>query len=232
MRAQEHRANGAAHLPRGVVLMNAGYGTDPDLRTSITALGLSYVAGIRPQTSVWAPGTGPRPPKAWSGHGRPPKLLPRDGKHQTISVKKLVVGLPTRAWRKIMWRDGTADPLPSRFARVRVRAAHRDYWLAENRPEQWLLIEMRGERVRPSTSIANPFSVNRRLRSDTTSGDAWRNDRTRSRKTGLGSVRMARGRGRAAAMRLTRSTVGHLQARSTYPRLCCPGLPRKASARR
>jgi len=47
----------AAGLPRGVVLMDAGYGTDTDLRTSITALGLSYVAGIQPQTSVWAPST-------------------------------------------------------------------------------------------------------------------------------------------------------------------------------
>ena len=31
--------------------------------------------------------------------------------------------------------------LSSRFARVRVRAAHRDYWLSEMRPEEWLLIE-------------------------------------------------------------------------------------------
>ena len=44
----------AAGLPRGVVLMDAGYGADTDLRTNITALGLSYVAGIMPQTSVWA----------------------------------------------------------------------------------------------------------------------------------------------------------------------------------
>jgi len=121
--------------------MDAGYGTDTDLRTSITALGLNYVAGIQPQTSVWAPGTGPRPPKNWSGHGRPAKLLRRDGKHQPISVKKLALGLPTRAWRKITWREGTAEQLSSRFARVRVRAAHRDYWLPESRPEEWLLIE-------------------------------------------------------------------------------------------
>ena len=50
-------------LPRGVVLMDAGYGAYTDLRTNITALGLSYVAGIMPQTSVWASGTGPKPPK-------------------------------------------------------------------------------------------------------------------------------------------------------------------------
>ena len=94
-----------------------------------------------PQTSVWAPGTGPQPPKNWSGCGRPPKLLRRDGKHQPISVKKLAFALPSKAWHKITWREATAEPLSSRFARVRVRAAHRDYWLAESRPEEWLLIE-------------------------------------------------------------------------------------------
>jgi SRSO17 transposase len=36
----------AAGLPQGVVLMDAGYGNDTDLRTQVTALGLSYVAGI------------------------------------------------------------------------------------------------------------------------------------------------------------------------------------------
>ena len=37
--------------------------------------------------------------------------------------------------------EGAAEPLLSRFARLRVRTAHRDYWLAESRPEEWLLIE-------------------------------------------------------------------------------------------
>jgi SRSO17 transposase len=121
--------------------MDAGYGTDTALRGSITELGLSYVAGILPQTSVWAPGTGPRPPKKWSGNGRPPKLLRRDSKHRPISAKKLALGLPAHAWHKITWRESTAELLSSRFARVRVRPAHRDYWLSERRPEEWLLIE-------------------------------------------------------------------------------------------
>ena len=131
----------AENLPRGVVLMDAGYGTDTDLRTGITDLGLNYVAGIQPQTSVWPPGSAPRPPKKWSGNGRPPKLLRRDGKYRPISVKKLAIGLPVDAWRKITWREGTAERLSSRFARVRVRPAHRDYWLTESRPEEWLLME-------------------------------------------------------------------------------------------
>jgi hypothetical protein len=68
---------------------NAGYGVDTNLRTSITALGLSYVAGIQSHTTVWAPGTGPRPAKKWSGHGRPPKLLRRDNKHNRPRSRSL-----------------------------------------------------------------------------------------------------------------------------------------------
>src|SRR5260370_40929748 len=60
----------AAGLPRGVVLLDAGYGNHTSLRTEIGALGLAYVAGILSSTTVWAPGTQPLPPKRWSGHGR------------------------------------------------------------------------------------------------------------------------------------------------------------------
>ena len=130
-----------ADLPRGVVLMDAGYGCNTELRASVSALALCYVAGILPQTSVWVSGTGPLPPKQWSGRGRPPKLIRRDGKHQPISVKKLALGLPTRTWRTITWREGTTEQLSSRFARVRVGVAHRDYNLTASRPEEWLLIE-------------------------------------------------------------------------------------------
>ena len=113
----------------------------PSCALAIIALGLRYVAGILPNTTVWASGTGPLPPKKWSGQGRPPKLIRRDAKHQPISVKELAFGLPKRAWRTIGWREGTAEWLSSRFARVRVRVAHRDYNLTESRPEEWLLIE-------------------------------------------------------------------------------------------
>ena len=131
----------AAGLPRGVVLMDAGYGNNSELRADITALGLAYVAGILSTTTVWAPDTGPLPAKKWSGIGRPPTLLRRDGKHQPISVKELALGLPKRSWRVVKWREGSAEWLSSRFARVRVRAARCDFKLTESRPEEWLLIE-------------------------------------------------------------------------------------------
>src|SRR5437868_524902 len=133
------RAAAGAGLPRGVVLMDAGYGSDTQLRTDITALGLSYMAGILSNTSVWAQGRAPLPPKPWSGRGRPPKLMRRDGEHQPTSVQALALALEPAAWTEIAWREGVADRLTSRFARV--RAAHRDYWLSEPWPEEWLLIE-------------------------------------------------------------------------------------------
>ena len=49
----------AAGLPRGVVLMDAGYGNDTELRTQLTTLDLSYVVGIGANTAVWPPGTAP-----------------------------------------------------------------------------------------------------------------------------------------------------------------------------
>jgi SRSO17 transposase len=128
-------------LPLGVVLMDAGYGCNTQLRGSISALGLSYVAGILPNTTAWPPGMAPLHAKPWSGRGRSPTLIRRDRNHRPISVKQLALGLPAKAWRKVTWREGSAEHLSSRFARVRVRAAHRDYNLTKSRPEEWLLIE-------------------------------------------------------------------------------------------
>ena len=74
--------------------------------------------------------------------GRPPRLLQRTTDHrQPVSVKQLAMSLPPTAFREITWREGTDRKLQSRFAAVRVRAAHRDYEQAEPHPEEWLLIE-------------------------------------------------------------------------------------------
>ena len=99
--------------------MDAGYGTNTGLREEIGA-GLSYVAGILPQTSVWPPGTAPLPPMPWSGRGRRPKLMRRDAEHHPVRVKALALGLPARLADSLLAR-GHGGPLTSRFARVRVR---------------------------------------------------------------------------------------------------------------
>ena len=141
------RAALAAGLPPAVVLMDAGYGNETALRTEVSLLGLAYVAGILSTTSVWEPGRAPLPPRPWSGRGRPPKRMRREGEHQPTSVKALALSLPEAAWRNVTWREGSAGALTSRFARLRVRAAHRDEELSAPRPHEWLLIEWpRGEK--------------------------------------------------------------------------------------
>jgi len=147
---EQIKAARTAGLPQGVVLMDAGYGNDTRLRTEITALGMSYVAGIGLNTSVWPPGAAPLLPQTRSGRGRPQTRLQRDGEHQPITVKALAVGLPEEAWQTITWREGSADCLSSRFARRRVRPAHRDTLLSEPRAEEWLLIEWPQDETEPT----------------------------------------------------------------------------------
>jgi SRSO17 transposase len=122
-----------AGLARGVVLMDPGYGNDAKLRLSTTAPGLLSVAGLQSNILVWAPGSEPRP-----GH-EPPKRG-HHGEPAPIAVKELALGLPARAWRTIEWREGAADWLSSRLARVRVRAGHR-HELVDSPAQEWLLIE-------------------------------------------------------------------------------------------
>ena len=105
------RAAYAAGLPRGPVLMNAGYGAHSARRAAVAELGLPYVAGILSQATVWPPGAGPLPPKAWTpGRGRPTKCLRRDAAHQPISAKELAFSLPAKSWRTVTWREGRALP--------------------------------------------------------------------------------------------------------------------------
>src|SRR6202049_178747 len=102
-----------AGLPRGVGLMDAAYGNDARLRTGMTELGLSYVAGIQSNCLVWPPGSGPR------RRGRPLNNTGRRDEPDLISIKKLALGLSKQAWRSIRWRQGSADWLLARLARGR-----------------------------------------------------------------------------------------------------------------
>jgi SRSO17 transposase len=131
----------SAGVPTGVVLADAGYGIDTAFRSGLTAMGLTYIVGIQSSISLWPPGTGPLPPKAWSGRGRPPSLIRRHPEHKPLSARQLAQSLPASAWHIVTWREGTNAPLSSRFAALRIRPAHRDYWRSAPRPEEWFLVE-------------------------------------------------------------------------------------------
>jgi SRSO17 transposase len=117
---EQIRAACAAGVPRGVVLIDASYGSNSALRREVSVLGLSYVAGINATIKV----------RAVSDDGTAGRRM---------SVKDLALTLPKQAWRTIRWREGTNEPLRSRFARVRVRTA--PIRRAAERGEEMLLIE-------------------------------------------------------------------------------------------
>ena len=131
----------AAGVPPAVVLADAGYGHPTRFRAGLTALGLVYAVGVEGLTSVWAPGEEPLPPKPWSGRGRPPTSLRRDGEHRPLSVKALAKQLGPDRFATVAWREGTNAELVSRFCAVRVRPAHEDDRRIEPHPVEWLLIE-------------------------------------------------------------------------------------------
>jgi SRSO17 transposase len=103
------------------VLADAGYGDDTSFRDGLRALHLDYAVGIKPGTTVWAPGTGPLAPKPYGGRGQPPKLLRRDDAHKPVTAGQL-----------------------------RVRAAHKDYQRTEVREEEWLLVEWPAGEAEPT----------------------------------------------------------------------------------
>ena len=126
-----------AGIPRGTVLVDAGYGDEAQLRDRLSEHGLSYAVGIRPATAVWWEQHQPAPAPVKQVRGRRRTRVLRDKTHQPIGVLELAQRLPRASYRTITWREGTNAPLRSRFARVRVRAAHAD----RPREEEWLLIE-------------------------------------------------------------------------------------------
>ena len=135
----------AAGVPCGVVLMDASYGSNADLRDGVSALALNYVAGI----IDWI------------------KVHPvRKGitSKERMSVKELALSLPKHAWRTITWREGSATKLSSRFARVRVRTA--PIRGASRRGEETLLIEWPKDKPEPTKywlSTLDPKAPFRRL---------------------------------------------------------------------
>ena len=147
---EQIRTAKAQGVAPGVIVADAGYGADGGFRGGLSALDLTYVVGVQPTLSVWRPGEDPRPPKPWSGRGRPPSLMRRSPQHQPTSAKALAQALPAQAWLSVTWREGTNADLTSRFAAVRLRPASRDFNRSEPHPEEWLLIEWPQDQAEPA----------------------------------------------------------------------------------
>jgi SRSO17 transposase len=127
-------------IPLAPILADQAYGEDTDFRTRLHGLELEYVLSVGVQTSVYPPGTSFAVPERNGMTGRPRTVARADDEPE--SVRALAERLPARAWRTLPCRTTPAgEAVQSRFAFVRVVAAHpvrRDH-----RPprEEWLIIE-------------------------------------------------------------------------------------------
>jgi len=137
MAAAQIRAAVAAGVPQGVVLGDAAYGDDCGLRDELSEQGLIYALGVRPLTTVWWDTYQPATPPPPVAMGRPRVRVLRDAAHPPINVRALAQALPASAYRTITWRQGVAEKLSGRFARVRVVTAHDN----RTRAPEWLVIE-------------------------------------------------------------------------------------------
>jgi SRSO17 transposase len=139
-----------AGLPPAPVGADAAYGDVTAFRDRLTAAGIPYVVGVKGEMTVWRPGPAPLPPKPYGRRGRPPTRVRRTAQQQPVNLRRLAAELPAGAWHGVTWREGTRGTMRSRFARVRVRPAHRDERRAMARAEEWLLIEWPKEAAEPT----------------------------------------------------------------------------------
>lgn len=123
-----------------IVNADALYGRVTEFRDGLWERGLQYVVAVdSDHIGCWL-GAVPATPRPYRGRGRPPTRFDY-GDHRPLSTLQVAQSLPKEAWQEVTWDQGTKGPLRSRFAAVRIHAAHGYREGAPPRPEEWLLIE-------------------------------------------------------------------------------------------
>jgi SRSO17 transposase len=138
-------------VPRMPVVADSAYGNSFDFREKLRQRQLQYVLAVEPSTVVWTqdPNAIPVPPSAPTG--RPRRYPPLEATPAPPNLTTVARQLPAVGWKKVTWRAGTRAPQRSRFAQLKVWAAHG--WRAQKHPQrvaEWLLIEWREGEAEPT----------------------------------------------------------------------------------
>jgi SRSO17 transposase len=103
----------AAGLAIEAVLADAAYGNVQAFRTAVDRMGVRYAVGVAMRLTVTVTGA-----------------------RRSSQIGRLLKRLPTAAWRRVCWAQGTKGPLAARFAALRVRptTSPAPCWLLCERP--------------------------------------------------------------------------------------------------
>jgi SRSO17 transposase len=116
------------------VLGDQAYGDNAELRDQLHNDALQYVLSVSPETTVFTSETRFIAPEPRSGPGRR-SLDPRPDR-DAESIGALIARLDEKQLKTVTFRDGPdGTPRKSRFAFVRVRAAH--HWRAHDGRGRW-----------------------------------------------------------------------------------------------
>ena len=127
-------------LRRAAVLGDQAYGNDSKLRARLHEDAIDYVLSVGPETAVFDPDTVfAVPPRKPGARGGAPRLARPD--REPGSIAKLVAGLQPDAFETVAFRDADGKRLSSRFAFVRVIAAHPITHERQAPREEWLIVE-------------------------------------------------------------------------------------------
>jgi SRSO17 transposase len=131
------RRTRAAGITLTAVVADAGYGDNSTLRRTLHRLQLPYALGISPTLTVFR-GT----PTLRVDPTQPPPRNRRDGwpDRDPVGVRAISDALPSRTWRRVMWRNGTNPAWEADFAALRVTPAT-DWRQRRVAAEVWLLCE-------------------------------------------------------------------------------------------
>jgi SRSO17 transposase len=136
-------------IRRVPVLGDQAYGNDTKLRTRLHDDGIDYVLSIGPECDAFDPGTVFTVPERKPGsRGPAPRALATET--ETRSIAALVAGLDPDAFGPVAFRDIDGGQLVSRFAFVRVIAAHPVTRDRRAPREEWLIIEWPEGHEQPS----------------------------------------------------------------------------------
>jgi SRSO17 transposase len=127
----------AARITLTAVVADAEYGDNGTVRQFLHRAGLPYALGISPTLTVFQ-----GVPALHVDRQAPPPRNRRGGwpDQPALAVRVVSDQLPSRAWRRISWRNGTNPPWTADFAARRVTPAG-DWRQRRFAPEIWLLCE-------------------------------------------------------------------------------------------